>query len=106
MMQKRRSLTLLREASLVEHLAQKTRWLRAPLVEARLEGRLARVYLELAENKCIMSYLAVRNWISIAPHFERVLHFRLYFLQEVPFLPLFFCPTTRRDSWSVRPGPR
>ena len=43
MMQKRRSLTLLREASLVEHLAQKTRWLRAPLVEARLEGRLARV---------------------------------------------------------------
>ena len=45
MMQKRRSLTLLREASLVEHLAQKTRWLRAPLVEARLEGRLARVYL-------------------------------------------------------------
>ena len=102
MMLKRRLLTLLREASLMEHLAQKTRRLRTPLVEVSLEGRLARVCLELTENKCIMSYLTVRNWISIVPHSEGALHFRLFFFQKL----LQFCRNTRRDSWSVRPGPR
>ena len=79
MMQKRRSLTLLREASLVEHLAQKTRRLRTPLVEASLEGRLARVCLELTENKCIMSYLTGKEvWDEplVSPMSESACPFR------------------------------